>query len=47
VLAATRNAVVQVLEAVEAPSKPAALRRFAIFPLEALALLANSPPPDN
>jgi Transposase DDE domain len=45
VLAATRNAVVHLLEAVQAPSKAAALRRFAIYPLEALALL--KPEPDN
>ena len=47
VLAATRNAVVHLLEGVEAVSKAAALRRFAIVPLEAFALLTNSPPPDN
>lgn len=44
-LAATRNAVVHLLEGVEAPSKAAALRRFAIYPLEALALIL--PEPDN
>ncbi len=47
VLAATRNAVVHLLEGVEAASKAAALRHFAIFPLEAFALLTSSPPPDN
>jgi hypothetical protein len=47
VLAATRNAVVHLLEGVKAPSKAAALRRFAIFPLEAFALLTNIPEPDN
>lgn len=43
VLAATRNAVLHLLEEVEAPSKAAALRRFAIYPLEALALLGKAP----
>jgi predicted transposase YbfD/YdcC len=38
-LAALRNAVVHLLEGVVAASKAAALRRFAIHPLEALALL--------
>jgi predicted transposase YbfD/YdcC len=47
VLAATRNAVVHLLEEVEAASKAAALRHFAIFPLEAFALLTSSPQPDN
>ena len=42
-LAATRNAVVHLLEGVEAPSKAAALRRFAIYPLEALALILPEP----
>jgi predicted transposase YbfD/YdcC len=41
VLAATRNVVVHLLEGVEAPSKASALRRFAIYPLEALALLTK------
>ena len=45
VLAALRNAVVHLLEGVEAASKAAALRRFAIYPREALALI--SPEPDN
>jgi predicted transposase YbfD/YdcC len=45
VLAATRNAVVHLLDGVDAASKAAALRRFAIHPLEALALLI--PGPDN
>lgn len=44
-LAALRNAVVHLLEGVEATSKAAALRRFAIYPREALALLI--PEPDN
>lgn len=47
VLAATRNAVVHLLEEVEGRSKAAALRHFAIFPLEAFALLTNTPPPEN
>ncbi len=47
VLAALRNAVVHLLEGVEATSKAAALRHFAIVPREAFALLTNSPPPDN
>lgn len=47
VLAATRNAVLHLLEGAAGASKAAALRRFAIFPLEAFALLTNSPPPDN
>jgi hypothetical protein len=42
-LAATRNAVVHLLEGVEAASKAAALRRFAIFPREALALVNAAP----
>jgi hypothetical protein len=37
--------VVHLLEGVEATSKAAALRRFAIYPREALALLI--PEPDN
>lgn len=45
VLAALRNAVVHLLEGVEAVSKAAALRRFAIYPREALALII--PEPDN
>jgi hypothetical protein len=44
-LAAARNAVVHLPAGVEAPSKAAALRRFAIYPLEALALIL--PEPDN
>jgi predicted transposase YbfD/YdcC len=47
VLAATRNAVVHLLEEVEAASKAAALRHFAIFPLEAFALLTSTPQSDN
>jgi predicted transposase YbfD/YdcC len=47
VLAATRNAVVHLLEEVEAASKAAALRHFAIFPWEAFALLTSPPQPDN
>jgi predicted transposase YbfD/YdcC len=47
VLAALRNAAVHLLEGVDAPSKAAALRHFAIAPREAFALLTNSPPPDN
>ena len=43
VLAATRNAVVHLLESVEAASKAAALRQFAISPLEALALILAEP----
>jgi hypothetical protein len=38
-LAALRNAVVHLLEGAGAASKAAALRRFAVHPLEALALL--------
>jgi hypothetical protein len=38
-LAALRNACVHLLEGVKAASKAAALRRFAVHPLEALALL--------
>lgn len=41
VLAATRNVVVHLLEEVEAVSKAAALRRFAIYPLEAFALFGK------
>jgi predicted transposase YbfD/YdcC len=47
VLAALRNAVVHLLEGVEAPSKAAALRHFAIVPREAFALLTSPAPPDN
>ena len=39
VLAALRNAAVQLLEGVDAPSKAAATRRFHVHPEEALALL--------
>lgn len=39
VLAALRNAVVHLLEAVGAPSKAAAARRFAVHPDEALPLI--------
>jgi predicted transposase YbfD/YdcC len=46
-LAATGNAVVHLLEGVEAASQADAWRRFAIVPREAFALLTNSPPPDN
>jgi predicted transposase YbfD/YdcC len=42
-LAATRNAVVHLLEEVEAPSKAAALRRFAARPAEAVALIFSRP----
>ncbi len=38
ILAALRNLTVHLLEEVEAPSKAAATRRFAIHPKEALAL---------
>jgi hypothetical protein len=47
VLAALRNVVVHLLDGVEAISHAAALRRFAIVPLEAFALLTSSPPPNN
>jgi hypothetical protein len=39
VLAALRNAAVHLLEGVEASSKAAATRRFAVHPEEALPLL--------
>ena len=42
-LAALRNAVIHLLEGVTAVSKAAALRRFAVFPLEAFALLTDIP----
>jgi hypothetical protein len=38
---------VHLLEEVEAASKAAALRHFAIFPGEAFALLTSPPQPDN
>jgi hypothetical protein len=43
VRAALRNAVVPLLEGVEAASKAAALRRFASHPQEALALILPEP----
>jgi hypothetical protein len=47
VLAALRNVVVHLLAGVDAVSHAAALRRFAIVPREAFALLTSSLPPDN
>lgn len=47
VLAATRNALTHLLSAAELPNFAAALRRFAIWPLEAVRLLATSPAPKN
>jgi hypothetical protein len=41
-LAATRNALLLLLEESETPNKAAALRRFAIRPLEAFDLIADS-----
>jgi predicted transposase YbfD/YdcC len=47
VLAALRNVVVHLLAGVDAVSHAAALRRFAIVPREAFALLTSSLSPDN
>lgn len=48
VLAATRNALNHLLAAARVPNFAAALRRFAIYPLEALQLLnSRTPPPEN
>lgn len=47
VLAATRNALTHLLSAARLPNFAAALRRFAIWPLEAFRLLATSPAPEN
>lgn len=47
VLAALRNVVVHLLAGVEAVSRAAALRHFAIVPREAFALLTRFQPPDN
>ena len=47
VLAATRNALTHLLSAAGLPNFAAALRRFAIRPLEALRLLTASPIPEN
>jgi predicted transposase YbfD/YdcC len=43
VLAATRNAVVHLLHQAELPSLVAAMRRFTIRPLAALALMVDQP----
>jgi hypothetical protein len=48
VLAATRNALTHVLSAAKVKNFAAALRRFAIRPLEALRLInSRTPPPEN
>jgi len=47
VLAATRNALTHLLSAAEVPNLAAALRRFAIRPLEALRLINAKAPPEN
>lgn len=47
ILAATRNALTHLLNAARLSNFAAALRRFAIRPLEAFCLLANSPAPEN
>jgi hypothetical protein len=47
VLAATRNALNHLLNAAGLRNFAAALRRFAIRPLEAFRLLASPPPPEN
>jgi len=43
VLAATRNALLLLLEERDTPNKAAAMRRFVIRPLEALDLIASKP----
>jgi hypothetical protein len=47
ILAATRNALTHLLSAAKVPSFAAALRRFAIRPMEALRLLNSNPLPEN
>jgi hypothetical protein len=47
ILAATRNALTHLLTAAGLPNFAAALRRFAIRPLEAFQLLEHSPGPEN
>jgi hypothetical protein len=43
VLAATRNALLMLLEERQTPNKAAAMRRFVIRPLEAFDLIASKP----
>lgn len=47
VLAATRNALIHLLESAKVASVAATPRRFAIRPLEALRLINTTPPPEN
>jgi hypothetical protein len=48
ILAATRNALNHLLAGAQVPNFAAALRRFAIYPFEALQLLnSRTPPPEN
>jgi hypothetical protein len=47
VLAATRNALTHLLSAAGLPNFAAALRRFAIWPLEAFRLIATAREPEN
>jgi predicted transposase YbfD/YdcC len=46
-LSAIRNALTHLLAAAKVPNLAAALRRFAIWPLEALCLLTSLPIPEN
>ena len=47
ILAATRNALIHVLSAAKTSNFAAALRRFAIRPLQAFRLLKSAPAPEN
>jgi hypothetical protein len=47
VLAATRNALTHLLSAAKITNFAAALRRFAIRPLEAVRLITSNAPPEN
>ena len=47
VLAVIRNALTHLLSAAKLPNFAAALRRFAVWPLEALRLLTTLPIPEN
>jgi hypothetical protein len=47
ILAATRNALTHLLATARVPNFAAALRRFAVRPLEALRLITTAPPPEN
>jgi hypothetical protein len=46
-LSAIRNALTHLLSSAKLPNYAAALRRFAVWPLEALRLLTRLPAPEN